>query len=94
MAKSIDHMINNPERVFFSVSSDMVPMVRVIAYYINQLDQVVADSIALKIENTCKHHVSRYYKQLFVFNISLMPLHMSILSAAVSLDQGIVNMYR
>eukprot|EP00057_Strongylocentrotus_purpuratus_P007516 XP_011661990.1 PREDICTED: complement C3 isoform X1 [Strongylocentrotus purpuratus] len=63
LAKSIDHMINNPERVFFSVSSDMVPMVRIIAYYINQLDQVVADSIALKIENTCKHHVAINIKE-------------------------------
>ncbi|XP_063966521.1 complement C3-like isoform X2 [Lytechinus pictus] len=58
LAKSIDHVISNHEEVFFSVTSDMVPIVRIIAYYINHLDQVIADSIALKIENTCKHHVA------------------------------------
>ncbi|XP_072176542.1 complement C3-like [Diadema setosum] len=56
-AETVLHGGGERQEVFFRITPDMIPTVRVVAYYIHQMGHIVADSVWLKVEKTCRHHV-------------------------------------
>ncbi|XP_071846855.1 complement C3-like [Apostichopus japonicus] len=54
----VNSPIDNLHGFRIPVSYDMVPSVRIVAYYINQHGHVIADSLWIEIQKVCENHVS------------------------------------
>ncbi|XP_071944161.1 complement C3-like [Antedon mediterranea] len=55
---TIESMLNEPVNLPVFVTNDLVPFVRIVAFYIDENQDVVADSIILEVENVCENTVS------------------------------------
>lgn len=57
-ADLLNQNIPNFQGFQIPVTHDMIPTARIVAYYINQHGQVVADSLWIEVEKTCENRVS------------------------------------